>query len=184
MGTKSTIEWTEMTAIVDRGGRRVRFYQRKKLVGPGTQLRRRMRLSDLKWCRRCAEWLPSASVTKNGLCRPHENEDYRNRYAAGAKNAIAQRVHARKRRTKPVPLIAQEYLLEKFEGRCAYCSKEATTWDHIIPITKGGETEPGNIVPACASCNSSKKDRDVDEWIRGRVVNPLFVDILILQEVL
>jgi len=28
--------------------------------------------------------------------------------------------------------------------------------DHVIPLSKGGKHLPSNVVPACASCNSSK----------------------------
>lgn len=49
--------------------------------------------------------------------------------------------------------------------RCAYCHKKfpfkQLTQDHIIPLSKGGSHTLANIVPACLSCNSRKKDRDV-----------------------
>lgn len=46
--------------------------------------------------------------------------------------------------------------------------RTSTTWDHIVPIIAGGLTVPGNIVPACGSCNSSKRDSEVVEWARKR----------------
>jgi 5-methylcytosine-specific restriction endonuclease McrA len=124
-------------------------------------------------------------VTKNGLCRPHENEQYRDHYARGGKVSIAQRAHARKRGIAPLPLVAQEYLLEQFEGKCAYCGiANATTWDHILPISLGGETEPGNIVPACVACNSSKKNLDLFEWLnkKGMLLRADLLDVLALME--
>ena len=33
------------------------------------------------------------------------------------------------------------------------------TRDHVIPISKGGNNTKENIVPACGSCNSKKKDK-------------------------
>lgn len=49
--------------------------------------------------------------------------------------------------------------------RCAYCGKKCPfrelTQDHITPLSKGGSHTLANIVPACGSCNSKKKDRDV-----------------------
>lgn len=72
----------------------------------------------------------------------------------------------RRRGVEGVPLIGQEVLLEDFGGLCAYCRKaKADTWDHIVPVTAGGQTTADNIVPACRSCNSSKRSRSLDEWI-------------------
>jgi len=42
---------------------------------------------------------------------------------------------------------------------CYYCGQEATTIDHIIPISKGGISSEDNCVPACHRCNSGKRDR-------------------------
>ena len=42
------------------------------------------------------------------------------------------------------------------------------TKDHVIPITKGGKTSADNVIPACASCNSSKSNRDMIEWFTSR----------------
>ncbi len=49
-------------------------------------------------------------------------------------------------------------VLVRFGGRCAYCgSPNANTMDHVVPISKGGLHTLLNVVPACKSCNSSKK---------------------------
>jgi 5-methylcytosine-specific restriction endonuclease McrA len=54
--------------------------------------------------------------------------------------------------------------LAEYKNRCAYCQRRGTkaeplTRDHKIPITKGGTDFIDNVVPACRSCNSAKKDR-------------------------
>lgn len=179
MGTG--ISWTDETAVVDRGGRRVRIYHRQNPDSPGIQLRRRMRASGLRWCRGCQDWLPLGSVTRQGLCRPHANEEYRRLYAA-APEAARARSTERKRGVAAVPAVARECLTERFGGRCAYCPAPATTWDHLVPVKHGGGTVPGNIVPACASCNSSKGTRDVIEWLsaHGRVASHDLLDVLAL----
>lgn len=56
-------------------------------------------------------------------------------------------------------------LLGSPSSACAYCGKEATTIDHIIPRTKGGRDISSNIVDACKSCNSSKKDKDLADFL-------------------
>lgn len=50
--------------------------------------------------------------------------------------------------------------LEDYGYHCAYCggSDDNLTQDHVIPISKGGNHTASNIVPACKSCNSKKKD--------------------------
>lgn len=44
---------------------------------------------------------------------------------------------------------------------CVYCGAPATTVDHVIPVAKGGTSDPGNLVAACIACNASKQARDV-----------------------
>ena len=56
-----------------------------------------------------------------------------------------------------------------FAGECAYCGGtprkgQRLTRDHLDPISGGGRTIQSNIVPACASCNSSKGAEDWREW--------------------
>ena len=63
--------------------------------------------------------------------------------------------------------------------QCAYCCFlgvirwfENTRWvqssdlefDHVIPRSKGGTSDPENLVFACRKCNRGKKDRDPIEW--------------------
>lgn len=47
------------------------------------------------------------------------------------------------------------------KGICHYCEKKfepkKLTMDHIVPIARGGSSQPGNVVPACKDCNSKKK---------------------------
>lgn len=56
-----------------------------------------------------------------------------------------------------------------FGGECAYCGRtmhkgERLTRDHLEPVKEGGTTTQANIVPACASCNSSKGAEEWREW--------------------
>lgn len=52
---------------------------------------------------------------------------------------------------------------------CQYCGQEdATTVDHIVPISKGGTDEPDNLVAACTRCNYSKNDRIAPFFGQGR----------------
>jgi 5-methylcytosine-specific restriction endonuclease McrA len=60
----------------------------------------------------------------------------------------------------------------RYGGRCAYCNEVAPlTMDHVVPISRGGVHSIGNLVPACANCNSTKRHRTVMEWRLGRRVS-------------
>jgi len=67
------------------------------------------------------------------------------------------------RRLKRVGVVSKsdwESIKAKYDNRCAYCKlpDQKLTQDHFIPLAKGGLHTPENIVPACQSCNSRKRD--------------------------
>ena len=47
--------------------------------------------------------------------------------------------------------------------RCVYCGRgfpaEQLTLDHVQPRMRGGDNTPGNLVTACAACNTRKGSR-------------------------
>lgn len=48
---------------------------------------------------------------------------------------------------------------------CAYCGREAKhTIDHLVPLSRGGEHSPRNVIPVCHWCNTSKGARLIWEW--------------------
>jgi len=56
-----------------------------------------------------------------------------------------------------------------YASPCAYCgSTEKICIDHVVPLSKGGVNGIGNYLPACLSCNSSKKDKFITEWKKVR----------------
>jgi 5-methylcytosine-specific restriction endonuclease McrA len=56
----------------------------------------------------------------------------------------------------------------RHDGCCVYCGKSGPlTMDHVIPLIRGGRHAIGNILPACARCNSSKNGRYITEWKLG-----------------
>ncbi len=51
---------------------------------------------------------------------------------------------------------------------CWYCRQKVApqdiTMDHIVPLAQGGRSTRDNLVPACKSCNSKKKNMMPIEW--------------------
>ena len=56
-------------------------------------------------------------------------------------------------------------------GRCVYCGAAATSLDHVVPRSRGGEHAWDNVVSACGRCNHVKADRGLSElgWRLRRV---------------
>ncbi len=54
------------------------------------------------------------------------------------------------------------------KGVCHYCSRPFSpkdlTMDHIVPISRGGQSTKGNVVPCCKECNNAKKQLLPMEW--------------------
>jgi 5-methylcytosine-specific restriction endonuclease McrA len=62
-------------------------------------------------------------------------------------------------------------LAEAQNWRCAYCylrlSFRTTTRDHVVPRSRGGSRGWANLVASCRWCNETKRDREVDEFLRS-----------------
>jgi 5-methylcytosine-specific restriction endonuclease McrA len=65
----------------------------------------------------------------------------------------------------------RQYLLEKFERRCAYCGKTevALEVEHIVPKSRGGSNRVSNLTIACHACNHAKGDKSADEFGHAEV---------------
>jgi 5-methylcytosine-specific restriction endonuclease McrA len=181
----------------------------------GLDVERYIALRDqgLKHCRKCRQWRRAAkdfgvdntrgdgrsavcvscksqrkyASTKFLSLSPEDanRQAYRRWYANGGAAYVRARVYARKRGIEPLPPEAAEMLLEVTNGACIYCGEPATTFDHIVAVRHGGRTIPGNMAPACRSCNSSKGTKDVFAWLESRGIPvPLkLVDIILISEV-
>ena len=70
--------------------------------------------------------------------------------------------HVAREREKARVLRKSAWWLQQLQsGTCHYCGKrvgaEALTMDHVVPVARGGTSSKGNVMPACAACNKSKK---------------------------
>lgn len=63
----------------------------------------------------------------------------------------------------------RQYFSKNGGLHCLYCGAEnPSRWDHLHAVSRGGDTVPGNLVPACQRCDDSKQDKDIDEWLSGK----------------
>ena len=61
-------------------------------------------------------------------------------------------------------------LWEEFNNKCIYCGctetrKKRLHIDHLTPISRGGTNYVYNLAPACQSCNSSKHNKTLREYL-------------------
>jgi 5-methylcytosine-specific restriction endonuclease McrA len=61
----------------------------------------------------------------------------------------------------------REYLLEKWERKCTYCSQENVPLqiEHIVPKSKGGTNQISNLCLACEKCNQKKGNKDIKDFL-------------------
>ncbi|MFN2350002.1 MAG: RNA-guided endonuclease IscB [Thioalkalivibrio sp.] len=61
----------------------------------------------------------------------------------------------------------REYLLEKWQRRCAYCGARDLTLevDHIHPRSRGGSDRVSNLTLACHDCNQAKGNQPVEAFL-------------------
>lgn len=58
-------------------------------------------------------------------------------------------------------------VLGAYSNHCVYCGVlDPTTVDHVVPVSKGGLSDTTNLVPCCHSCNSSKRDIILRDWLQ------------------
>lgn len=112
----------------------------------------------------------------------YANKEYVRRYNAKKRklNPEPHRIGEQQRRArkKKLPYTLNEnqwqQIKNDFNNECAYCGMTEDEHllnfhtnihqEHFIPLSDGGEYTHNNIIPACISCNSSKRDKDFFEW--------------------
>ncbi len=88
-----------------------------------------------------------------------------------SRTRAARAARRRKRRMDSVEhdLTASQWdALQQAWAGCAYCGAtgQPLQRDCVLAISRGGRYTLENVVPACASCNTSKCNEEVTAWIR------------------
>jgi len=110
-------------------------------------------------CRKC-----QVLLVKMGQRLPHVCQECS---ARTERERLARKNHSR-RTTGKMPSKAQ--VLERWGNRCHLCGKKIDlrlsgkdragfTFDHVIPVSKGGTNDPENIRPAHFACNIARGNR-------------------------
>jgi 5-methylcytosine-specific restriction endonuclease McrA len=64
----------------------------------------------------------------------------------------------------------KEYLLAKWDRKCAYCGVENVPFEieHILARSKGGSNRVSNLCLSCHSCNQAKGNKSVEEFLKKK----------------
>jgi 5-methylcytosine-specific restriction endonuclease McrA len=62
---------------------------------------------------------------------------------------------------RPSVPLTRRAVFARDGGRCVYCSAPATSLDHVVPKSRGGQHSWDNVVSACGRCNHAKADRAI-----------------------
>lgn len=64
----------------------------------------------------------------------------------------------------------REYLLNKWDRKCSYCSVEDVPLqiEHIQPKAKGGSNRISNLCLACEKCNQRKGAKDIEVFLKSK----------------
>jgi hypothetical protein len=55
---------------------------------------------------------------------------------------------------------------QELPKECVFCGNtEGLSTDHLIPRNRGGDDSADNLVQACQTCNASRGDKGVLEWL-------------------
>jgi 5-methylcytosine-specific restriction endonuclease McrA len=116
----------------------------------------------------------------------HQRESKRQyakwRHMTDRRYRIYHREKSRRRKAQakgqtPVEIPANAIILKfaQFGNHCAYCGCGGhMEIEHVIPLSKGGAHDIGNIVPACTVCNRKKRANEMELWYRAQ---PFFSEV-------
>ena len=77
--------------------------------------------------------------------------------------------HIRRERDKARELRQSQWWKRQLaKGQCHYCGHPCPpaelSMDHVVPVSRGGRSTKGNLVPCCKTCNNQKKQLLPTEW--------------------
>jgi 5-methylcytosine-specific restriction endonuclease McrA len=135
--------------------RQARFLNRTRVPGwLAPSLNHRV-LTTNTWVRRLIKFAPIATIAQELVrfnLQQHENPEISGiEYQQGELQGYEVR----------------EYLLEKWDRKCAYCDIKDVPLqvEHIQPKAKGGTNRISNLCLACEKCNLKKGTQDIEKFL-------------------
>jgi 5-methylcytosine-specific restriction endonuclease McrA len=88
----------------------------------------------------------------------------------------SRRARAARKRKRRLGLVVNDLTTDEWAALqdawsgCAYCGAAdgPLQRDCVLAISRGGRYTVDNVVPACASCNTSKCNEEVTTWLRRK----------------
>lgn len=129
------------------------------------------------WSARARAYRSGRTYRQGASARAAAKRQYDTNYYAENKAKIIARATAwRKDRRRDFALkVNQKAARFGVEGKldwrdlvpddCAYCGIACESWDHVVPMSRGGANTLENLVPCCWPCNQDKRNRTPDEWL-------------------
>lgn len=98
------------------------------------------------------------------------------RHPRGVVVSRSRKARAARRRQRRVKAVVNDLTADQWASikaawqGCAYCGKTDGPMqrDCVMAISRGGRYTVDNVVPACASCNTSKCNDEVTGWMRRK----------------
>lgn len=123
------------------------------------------------------------SETRYRRNNPEKRRESVNKWIESNPDKVNAGIHRRRTRKTNAggSYTADEWkaLCNHYGNKCLRCGRDDVklTFDHVLPVSKGGTSDISNGQPLCKSCNSAKKDRHIDyrhdtgptRWIQCKI---------------
>lgn len=142
----------------------------------------RLRRRGLKECPNCKRILDriegfhrNTSGDASTLCRPC-NSKKASAWAQVRPEVVARRNNQRRIQTQVDDATAHDaWVIVLRDDCCCYCGRRGKQHiDHVDPLSRGGSPEWHNLTGACQSCNSSKRDKPLLEFMLAQTTNVVY----------
>lgn len=133
---------------------------------------------------RCRDWRARNRTPHRSLVRAWRERNrervraYARAWARQNRDLCNLYIAARRARVRAASSAADlRTAIAKMARVCAYCGRDDVplTFDHRVPLSRGGSHDPDNLILACRSCNSRKHTQSEIEF-RALLAMEAFID--------
>ena len=102
-------------------------------------------------------------LSQKAVVVSHGAGEYRSERMSVALPSVIRLTHYVKVPYRTTVSLSRKAVLARDGGRCVYCGGHASTVDHVVPRSRGGEDRWDNVVAACGRCNNRKAHHTLSE---------------------